>query len=91
VAILRVGGPGRRRDLFVLLRPEEAFKALGEHTHLGLYLAVATIATVFIIALAYNQVIELFPTGAADTASPRRCSDRMPASVPAQACSSTTS
>ena len=43
--------------------PEEAFRALGEHTHLGLYLALATAATVFIIALAYNQVIELFPTG----------------------------
>jgi amino acid transporter len=43
--------------------PEEAFKALGEHTHLSLYLALATMATVFIIALAYNQVIELFPTG----------------------------
>ena len=43
--------------------PEEAFKALGEHTHLGLYLALATVATVFLIALAYNQVIELFPTG----------------------------
>lgn len=43
--------------------PEEAFRALGEHTHLGLYLAVATMATVFVIALAYNQVIELFPTG----------------------------
>jgi amino acid transporter len=43
--------------------PEEAFRALGAHTHLGLYLAVATAATVFIIALAYNQVIELFPTG----------------------------
>ena len=43
--------------------PEEAFKALGSHTHLGLYLALATAATVFIIALAYNQVIELFPTG----------------------------
>ncbi len=43
--------------------PEEAFKALGEHTHLGLYLAIATVATVFVIALAYNQVIELFPTG----------------------------
>jgi len=43
--------------------PEEAFKALGAHTHLGLYLAVATVATVFIIGLAYNQVIELFPTG----------------------------
>jgi len=43
--------------------PEESFRALGEHTHLGLYLALATALTVFIIALAYNQVIELFPTG----------------------------
>jgi len=43
--------------------PEEAFKALGAHTHLGLFMALATAATVFIIALAYNQVIELFPTG----------------------------
>lgn len=43
--------------------PEEAFRALGAHTHLGLYLAAATMATVFVIALAYNQVIELFPTG----------------------------
>jgi amino acid transporter len=43
--------------------PEEAFKALGVHTHLGLYLAIATAATVFIISIAYNQIIELFPTG----------------------------
>jgi amino acid transporter len=43
--------------------PEETFRALGAHTHLGLYMAIATAATVFIIALAYNQVIELFPTG----------------------------
>ena len=43
--------------------PEEAFKALGGHAHFGLYLALATAATVFIIAFAYNQVIELFPTG----------------------------
>lgn len=43
--------------------PEEAFRALGTHTSLGLYLAIATALTVFIIALAYNQVIELFPTG----------------------------
>jgi amino acid transporter len=43
--------------------PEEAFRALGENTHMGLYLALATAATVFVIALAYNQVIELFPTG----------------------------
>jgi len=43
--------------------PEEAFLALGEHTHLGLYMALATAFTVFVIALAYNQVIELFPSG----------------------------
>lgn len=43
--------------------PEAAFLALGEYTHFGLYLAVATFLTVFIIAMAYNQVIELFPTG----------------------------
>jgi amino acid transporter len=43
--------------------PEETFRALGVHTHLGLYMALATAVTVFIIALAYNQVIELFPTG----------------------------
>src|SRR5512141_500297 len=34
--------------------PEEAFKALGGNTDLGLYLAIATATTVFIIALAYN-------------------------------------
>lgn len=43
--------------------PEMAFRGLGEHTGLGLYMAVATAVTVFIIAMAYNQVIELFPTG----------------------------
>src|SRR5260370_24459237 len=43
--------------------PEEAFRALGEHKHFGLYLAMATAITVFIIAVAYNQVIELFPSG----------------------------
>jgi amino acid transporter len=43
--------------------PEEAYLALGSHSHFGLYLAVAIAVTVFIIALAYNQVIELFPNG----------------------------
>lgn len=43
--------------------PEEAYLALGTHTQLGLYLAAATVITVFIISLAYNQVIELFPNG----------------------------
>jgi amino acid transporter len=43
--------------------PEEAFLALGEHTELGIYLAIATAVTVFVISLGYNQVIELFPNG----------------------------
>ena len=43
--------------------PEQAFLALGQYTHFGLYLAAATSLTVFVIALAYNQVIELFPSG----------------------------
>ena len=43
--------------------PEQAFMALGDHTELALFLAVATAMTVFVIAVSYNQVIELFPTG----------------------------
>ncbi len=43
--------------------PEEAFRALGDNAHLAVFLALATAITVFVIALAYNQVIELFPTG----------------------------
>lgn len=43
--------------------PEEAFLALGIHTQLALYIAVATAITVFVISVAYNQVIELFPSG----------------------------
>jgi amino acid transporter len=43
--------------------PEEAYLALGVHTPLALYLAAATAVTVFVIAVAYNQVIELFPSG----------------------------
>lgn len=43
--------------------PAEAFLALGEHTELAIYLAMATVVTVFIISIAYMQVIELFPGG----------------------------
>lgn len=43
--------------------PAEAFIALGAHSQLALYLAIATALTVFVISLAYNQVIELFPNG----------------------------
>lgn len=44
--------------------PEQAFLALGANQeHLALYLALATALTVFLISLAYNQVIKLFPNG----------------------------
>jgi amino acid transporter len=43
--------------------PEEAFVALGTHTHLALYIAIAVAITVFVISLGYNQIIELFPSG----------------------------
>ena len=43
--------------------PEQAFYALGKYTHLAIYLALLTAITVFLISLAYNQVIKLFPNG----------------------------
>jgi amino acid transporter len=43
--------------------PAEAYMALGTYSPLALYLAIATAFTVFVISLAYNQVIELFPNG----------------------------
>jgi amino acid transporter len=43
--------------------PEEAFKALGRHTYLAVFLALATALTVFIISYAYSRIIEYFPSG----------------------------
>ena len=43
--------------------PEEAFRALGEHTYLAIALAVAVAGTVIIIAWAYSHIIEHFPEG----------------------------
>jgi len=43
--------------------PEEAFKALGEHTYLAVFLGLATALTVFIISYAYSRIIEHFPHG----------------------------
>jgi amino acid transporter len=43
--------------------PEEAFKTLGQHTYLAVFLAVATALTVFIISYAYSRIIEYFPSG----------------------------
>jgi amino acid transporter len=43
--------------------PEEAFRALGEHTYLAVALALATAFTVFVISYAYSRIIEYFPSG----------------------------
>lgn len=43
--------------------PQLGYLALGSYQHLALYLALLTAATVFLIAISYNQVIELFPDG----------------------------
>ena len=43
--------------------PQEAFKNLGEHTYLAVFMAAATAFTVLIIAASYSRVIEHFPFG----------------------------
>jgi amino acid transporter len=43
--------------------PEEAFKALGEHTYLASALAALMLTTVFLISAAYRRIIEEFPSG----------------------------
>lgn len=43
--------------------PEEAFRSLGPHTYLAIFLGLATAFTVFIISYAYTRIIEQFPHG----------------------------
>lgn len=43
--------------------PEEAFKALGSHSVLALFVGLATVVTITIICASYSQIIELFPGG----------------------------
>jgi amino acid transporter len=43
--------------------PDEAYRALGEHTGLAFFLALGTALTVFVISYGYSRIIEQFPTG----------------------------
>jgi amino acid transporter len=43
--------------------PEEAFLALKGHFYLGILVALASVATIFIISASYMQIVELFPSG----------------------------
>ncbi len=43
--------------------PEESFLALKGHTYLGIFVALASALTIFVISASYSQIIELFPAG----------------------------
>jgi amino acid transporter len=43
--------------------PEEAFRNLGTHAYLAVFLGLATALTVFVIAYTYTKIIEHFPNG----------------------------
>lgn len=43
--------------------PEESFLSLGRHGHLGIFVALATAITIFVISASYSQIVELFPSG----------------------------
>jgi amino acid transporter len=43
--------------------PEEAFKFLGSHHSLAIFVALGTIFTIYIISSSYLQIIKLFPQG----------------------------
>lgn len=43
--------------------PEEMFIALGNHPHLGIFVALGAVLTIFVISASYSQIIELFPNG----------------------------
>ncbi|HEY5955060.1 MAG TPA: APC family permease [Polyangiaceae bacterium] len=43
--------------------PDEAFRALGSHSSLAVFLALATALTVFIISYGYSRIVEQFPEG----------------------------
>ncbi|HSA60058.1 MAG TPA: APC family permease [bacterium] len=43
--------------------PEEAFRALGAHSHLAILLVVMTAVTIFVISISYSTLIQYFPGG----------------------------
>src|ERR1700691_3595379 len=43
--------------------PEAAFLALKGHTHLSIFVALASVLTIVVICASYSQIIELFPSG----------------------------
>ena len=42
--------------------PSEAFLALGGHHFLGIFVALGSAITIFVITSSYSQMVELFPS-----------------------------
>ncbi|MPQ67871.1 MULTISPECIES: APC family permease [Pseudomonas] len=63
VGLLAWAGLGASGLASVSYGPERAYLALGAHPELGVFLALATLLTVWVLSLAYRQVVELFPSG----------------------------
>jgi amino acid transporter len=62
-ALLAWAGLGANGLSAACYGPEKAFLALGGHTQLGPLVALAMMATVALVALAYSQMFALFPAG----------------------------
>src|SRR5438477_900643 len=43
--------------------PDEAYRALGPHTHLAILLVAMTAVTIIVISIAYSNLIQHFPGG----------------------------
>ena len=43
--------------------PDEAYRTLGSHTHLALFLVLMTTVTILVISIAYSNLIQHFPGG----------------------------
>lgn len=63
VALLAWVGLGADGLSSLCYGPEEAFKAVEGHTHLSLFVALASVLTITVICMSYSQIIELFPSG----------------------------
>lgn len=60
LAWIGLGGDGLSSSAY---GPEEAFKALGQHTYLAIILVIMIMLTIFIISYSYSLIIEHFPSG----------------------------
>ncbi len=60
LAWIGLGGDGLSSSSY---GPEEAFRTLGPHTYLAIFIAIASAITVIIISYSYTRIIEHFPHG----------------------------